>query len=63
MPNRMYRYMKIVHTPSVREGESTQTRRKNGIVDYVPGGDMRGYVCTGKEGWIPRNGKGVLFTR
>jgi len=27
------------------------------------GKEVRRCVCTGKEGWIPRKGKGVLFTR
>ena len=29
----------------------------------LPSKGVRGCVCTGKEGWIPRKGKGVLFAR
>ena len=29
----------------------------------LPGKGVRGCVCTGKEEWVPRKGKGVLFTR
>ena len=29
----------------------------------LPSKGVRGCVCTGKEGWIPRKGKGVLFTK